>query len=202
VTLSTTTAGASIYYLTVNGAGPAPRPVPGQTGTLYTGPLVLPGSGAGTVSVTAIAVKSQLIESPSASDSFSSVELSAITAASPAMTSSPIDNSDGNVLPVGEQIYYQTSSGNYGALVILDNNSDGNHGIRFDFTTYDSSGNVLATGANVQCRGTWLFDLDYQPNGLEGVSGGMDFQMENQTSTSRSLTPNGGARFFLNGVIL
>jgi len=201
VTLSSSTSGATIYYTQVNGPGPAPRPVPGQPGTLtYTGPLVLPGPLSTTAGITAIAVKAQLIESASASASYSTIALSQIIAADPTMTSTAINNSDGSVLPVGEVILYNTSSGHYGAMVITNNNSDGNHGILFNFTTYDTAGNVLATGTNVQCRGTYLFDLDAQPNGLEGTGAGMDFWMENVTGTNRAFQPTNGARFVLNGL--
>ncbi|MGD0724760.1 MAG: chitobiase/beta-hexosaminidase C-terminal domain-containing protein [Spirochaetia bacterium] len=61
--LSTTTEGATIYYTMMSGQGPAPRPVPGQAGTLpYSGSILVSGPS-NTWTITAIAVKTQMIDS-------------------------------------------------------------------------------------------------------------------------------------------
>jgi hypothetical protein len=63
VQISSATPGAVIYYTLVGGAGPAPRPQPGQAGTLeYTGAVAVPGPS-NTWTLAAIAVKDQMIDS-------------------------------------------------------------------------------------------------------------------------------------------
>ncbi len=71
VVLSCATPGATIYYTMVSGSGPAPRPVPGQGGTTqYASPISVTGP-ANTWVISAIAVKSQMIDSITASASYS-----------------------------------------------------------------------------------------------------------------------------------
>ncbi len=208
VTLSSTTAGSTLYYTIVNGSGPAPRPQPGQSGTTqYSGGI--PVGPVGTMwTIAAIAVHDQMIDSATASAtyniddlaSYATLTAAGIAAASPLMASTDINNSDGNVFPVGQILLYVTSEGRYGKMVITNNNADGNHGIQFKFITYASSdGTVWATNDAATCRGTWSFDLDSQPAGAEGA-GSLDFWMRNDTDTNRALQPQGGAKFFLGGV--
>jgi hypothetical protein len=117
------------------------------------------------------------------------------------MTGGAIDDSDGNVMPIGDLILYKTNAGNYGTMVITTQNSDGNHGILFKYRTYASDGSVLASGTNVQCRGTFLFDLDGPGETPSGpLTGQEDFWVENQTSTTRFFSPVNGARFVVVGV--
>jgi len=64
VSLTTATSGATIYYRIVDGEGPAPAPVPDGPDTLvYTGPVEVSGSGT-QKSISAIAVKEQMRQSP------------------------------------------------------------------------------------------------------------------------------------------
>jgi hypothetical protein len=71
VELSTATPGADIYYAMAAGNGPATRPVPGQKGSLrYSGPISVEGPD-NVWTITAIAVKDQLIASPAASATYS-----------------------------------------------------------------------------------------------------------------------------------
>jgi hypothetical protein len=71
VELSTATPGAEIYYTMVSGNGPAPRPAPGQQGSVrYDG--AIPVNGPSDVwTIIAVAVKDQLIASPIASATYS-----------------------------------------------------------------------------------------------------------------------------------
>jgi hypothetical protein len=65
--LSCATSGATIYYTKISGNGAAVRPVRGQSGTVeYTGPIGLAGPS-NTWTIAAIAVKSEMIDSPMAS---------------------------------------------------------------------------------------------------------------------------------------
>jgi hypothetical protein len=71
VTLSSSTPGATIYYSTVAGTGPAPTPVPGQPGTqVYTGPITIAGAWTST-SISAIAVRSEAKDSSVSSGVYS-----------------------------------------------------------------------------------------------------------------------------------
>jgi hypothetical protein len=71
LTLATSTPGAEIYYTVVAGAGPAPRPVPGQAGTVaYSGPIALTGPTSA-YTFSAIAIAAQMIDSVTASASYS-----------------------------------------------------------------------------------------------------------------------------------
>lgn len=71
VVLTSATPGASIYYTMVDGNGPAPRPTPGQHGTTkYEGALYVTGPSS-TVTICAIAVKAQVIDSASSSATYS-----------------------------------------------------------------------------------------------------------------------------------
>jgi hypothetical protein len=71
VALSTTTPGADIYYTMVAGNGPAPRPVPGQQGTYeYSEPILVAGPN-NIWTLSAIAVKDQLIASAASSSTYS-----------------------------------------------------------------------------------------------------------------------------------
>ena len=66
--LSTTTAGAKIYYTMVS--GPSTQPVPGQAGTSeYGGPILVNGPS-NTWTITAIAVKAQMFESTASTASY------------------------------------------------------------------------------------------------------------------------------------
>ncbi len=70
LTMSSATSGAEIYYIMTDGPGPVPRPVPGQAGTVhYTGSVSLTGPS-NTWTVSAIAVKDQMIESAVTLESF------------------------------------------------------------------------------------------------------------------------------------
>ena len=63
VSISTPTAGATIYYTVVDGIDSAPIPVPGQAGTIeYTGPISVAGSGTAR-SFAAIAVREEMSNS-------------------------------------------------------------------------------------------------------------------------------------------
>ena len=115
------------------------------------------------------------------------------------MTSSTVNNSNGSQIPVGQIFLYITSSGNYGKLVVTNNNIDGNNGMGFRFTTYNPGGSILATNTAATCRGTYLYDLDAAPSGAE-TSTGADLWMDNATPTVRSFDPQNGARFLLGGV--
>ncbi len=208
VLLSSATGGSTLYYTIVNGPGPAPRPQPGQAGTTqYSGGISVAGSG-NTWSVAAIAVHGQMIDSATANatftinylQSYSSITEPEIAALSPQMTPTQIDNSGTSpALPVGQVFLYVTSSGNFGKMVITNNNVDGNDGIGFRFTTYNPDGTILATNPSAVCNGTFLFDLDLPPAGSE-TAGTPDFWMRNDTSTARAFQPENGARFMLGGV--
>lgn len=208
ITLGSATGGSTIYYTMVSGAGPAPRPQPGQAGTSqYSGGISVAGSG-NTWSVSAIAVHGQLIDSTTASatftinylQSYATITPAEIAAASSLMTPSQINNSGSTPsLPVGQVFLYVSSSGNVGKMVLTNNNIDGNNGIGFRFTTYNPDGTVLATNLSAVCNGTYLFDLDLPPAGSE-TAGTPDFWAENVSGSSRYFVPQNGARFMLGGV--
>jgi hypothetical protein len=70
LTLQSATPGAEIYYIMVNGNGPVARPSPGSAGTVhYSGAISLAGPQ-NTWTVSAIAVKGQMIESAASLASF------------------------------------------------------------------------------------------------------------------------------------
>ncbi len=204
VTLSSATAGSTIYYTTASGTGPAPLPVPGQPGTTqYSGAISLAMPGA----IAAVAIHGQMIDSVTSNGaytvdnltSYATITWPEIALESSQMTSSTINNSNGSQIPVGQIFLYITSSGNYGKLVVTNNNIDGNNGMGFRFTTYNPGGSILATNTAATCRGTYLYDLDAAPAGAE-TSTGADLWMDNATPTVRSFDPQNGARFLLGGV--
>jgi hypothetical protein len=199
---------AQIYFRTVAGTGPAPQPVPGQGGTfLYSLPLSVLGPQ-NTITIAAIARNSGKRDSDMVSatytvdylQTFATVTQAEIAAAEPSMSNAQIANNGANRLPVGQVILYKTSSGNFGKLVITTDNFDGIYGMLFSFVTYAADASVLASNTSAQCRGTWLFDLDSAPSGLEGTGAGMDFWMENiSLPTTMNFSPAGGAKFYLGG---
>jgi len=199
LTLSTPSSGATVWY-TFDGSQPIPSVSSSTTSTLnfYVG---------STETLRAIAVfpgwstSSELNTSwsvPSGNLDFQTLSHTTLRAMVDNLaTTTPIDNSDTSLIPVGQVIVYKTRLGDYGKLVVVNNNSDGNNGWDIHLITYDSSGNVIAD-ASPQIRGTWLCDLEA---GVEtNVSASSDFQLQNQTSTVRYLAPINGATFLAAGV--
>jgi hypothetical protein len=201
VVIFSVSASPSVYaiYYTTDGSTPS------NGSTLYMG---APISSSSTFTLGLVAYKTNYAPSivsrihyTVVPPDFSSITAAIIASQDSVMTGGAIDDSDGNVMPIGDLILYRTNAGNYGTMVITTENSDGNHGILFNYRTYAVDGSVLASGTNVQCRGTFLFDLDGPGETPSGpLTGQEDFWVENQTSTARSFSPVGGARFVVVGV--
>lgn len=196
ITGISTSAPVDQIYFTDDGSTPSP------TNTLSSLPITFSSS----FILTTVAYKTNYLHSvPTAyhytviAPDYQSITPAIIASQDSVMTTTAIDNSDGNIMPVGELILYKTSSGNYGAMVITTVNADGNHGILFRFTTYNPDGSVLASNTSAQCRGTFPFDLDLAPAGSE-TAGTADFWMDNQSGTARLYVPQNGAKFTVAGV--
>ena len=199
----------SVNILSVSAAAPVDAIYYSMDGSnpsiLYTG---APISSSSTFTLRLVAHKTNYAPSSVAqltytlvASSYSAITPAIIASQDSSMATSPIDNSDGNVMPVGDLILYRTSAGNYGVMVITVVNADGNHGILFKFTTYNPDGSVLASNTNAQTRGTWSFDLDAAPSGLEAPDdSSTDFWMNNATASARTYLPTNGAKFVVVGV--
>ena len=192
VVMTSSSAGATIWY-TLDGSDP----VPGGSPSIASGGSI---TVTGTTTVRAAATAPGFTQSPEESATYTATGFALLTRADivamdAQMTGSPIDNSDGNRIPVGAVILYVTRDGRYGKLMVTVSDGSNNNGLTFDHVTYAADGSVHASGSGTTVTGTWGFDLDLQGAGQgDGVH---DFWLSNATATSRNFNPLSTARFYL-----
>ncbi|MGP1368423.1 MAG: InlB B-repeat-containing protein [Treponema sp.] len=92
---------------------------------------------------------------------------------------------------LNKMLLYKTSEGNFGIMQITQANS-ATGAITFNYKTYNSNGIPVKSENGKIVQGTYNFDLD---TGFG--TGGVDFWLENETSTEVYLTPKNGAQFYL-----
>ncbi|WP_428771706.1 hypothetical protein V1L52_06245 [Treponema sp. HNW] len=93
---------------------------------------------------------------------------------------------------IGHFIFYKTSSGNYGVMIITETPlyAADAYKMKFSYKTYDASGSVLKEGEET-VSGTFSFDLDTGTTGNTSLPG-VDFFLHN----SINIVPKNNARFF------
>ncbi len=192
VEMSSASAGATIWY-TLDGSDP----VPGGSSSITSGGSI---TVTNTTTVRAVATAPGFTQSPIATATYTATGFALLTRADivaidAQMTGTPIDNSDGNRIPVGAVILYVTRDERYGKLLVTVSDGSNNNGLTFDHVTYAADGSVHASGLGTTVTGTWGFDLDLQGAGQgDGVH---DFWLSNATATDRSFNPQVTARFYL-----
>ena len=92
---------------------------------------------------------------------------------------------------LNKMLLYKTSEGNFGIMQITQANS-ATGSITFNYKTYNSNGIPVKSENGKIVQGTYNFDLD---TGFG--TGGVDFWLENETSTEVYLTPKNDAQFYL-----
>jgi len=92
---------------------------------------------------------------------------------------------------VNKLLFYKTSDGNYGVMVItaVDNTTPGS--VTFNYKTFNSNGTIKNSGNNHQETGTNVFDLDSSSS--ESTAG--DFWLQN--SSTQNFQPRNGAKFYV-----
>ena len=119
---------------------------------------------------------------------FGAISLNEIKARESSMSSALITNRENLV---NKLLFYKTSAGNYGVMVITEVNatSHSGHGhIKFNYKTFNADGSVKNNRDNCELEGFFRFDLDADGNGF-------DFFLDN--SSTQNLAPQNGAKFYV-----
>ena len=93
---------------------------------------------------------------------------------------------------VNKLLFYKTSAGNYGVMVITEVNatSYGGRGhIKFNYKTFNADGSVKNNRDNCELEGLFSFDLDAE------TGSAYDFFLNN--SSTQNLAPKNGAEFYV-----
>ena len=128
-------------------------------------------------------------------DAFSSVSFATVKAKEASFTTDYILVSDANgeVLKPGSIIFYHTTGGNYGKMIIRNTGFSTNHSLVFDMVTYNPQGTVVKSvnGLTIAIGALCDLDLGIQLN----ADGTQSFYWSSQSGDT--LTPDGTATFYV-----
>ena len=179
--------------ITVDGALTGTHPVARITPATYnTTTQVLTGGAVGTnynkFTVTPNGSEHWIVGNSGTLLNFGAISLDEIKALESSMSPHPITNR-GNLL--NKLLFYKTSVGNYGVMVItaVDNTTPGS--VTFNYKTFNSNGTIKKSDNNHQEAGTNEFDLDSSSS--ESTAG--DFWLQN--SSTQNFQPRNGAIFYV-----
>ncbi|MBN1616241.1 MAG: hypothetical protein JW875_02935 [Spirochaetales bacterium] len=119
---------------------------------------------------------------------FVSINYAMVNSLATAMSGVPVDNSDANRLRVNDILVYKLTNGNVGKIRIDDVSYNGNYGLQFTYTEWDSSGSVVVFTGNASINGT-----------AHWTRASVDvFQLQNFTATERAIVMvNGSIIYYL-----
>ena len=95
---------------------------------------------------------------------------------------------------VNKLLFYKTSDGNYGVMVITEVNATSHGGlghIKFNYKTFNADGSVKKNRDNCELEGTYSFDLDAET----AIENDYDFFLNN--SSTQNLKPEHNAKFYV-----
>ena len=92
---------------------------------------------------------------------------------------------------VNKLLFYKTSAGNYGVMVVTEVNATSHSGrghIKFNYKTFNADGSVKNNRDNCELEGIFSFDLDADGN---------DFDFFLNNSSTQNFQPKNGAKFYV-----
>ena len=182
--------------ITVDGELTGSAPVACITPKNYSAGLqVLDGSKVGTehikFTVTPNGSEQWIVGNSGTLLNFGAISLDEIKALESSMSPYLITNRENLV---NKLLFYKTSDGNYGVMVITEVNATSHGGlghIKFNYKTFNADGSVKQNRDNCELEGTYSFDLDAET----AIENDYDFFLNN--SSTQNLKPEHGAKFYV-----
>ena len=163
--------------------------------TYVAGKQVLDGSKVGTehikFSVTPNGSEHWIVGNSGTLLNFDAISLDEIKVLESSMSTYLITNRENLV---NKLLFYKTSDGNYGVMVITEVNAATHGGrghIKFNYKTFNGNGSVKKNRDNCELEGTYRFDLDAET----AIENDYDFFLNN--SSTQNLAPQNNAKFYV-----